>query len=339
MDKMKNIMSVRKYQILIISVLLIIIATAAMLPAGCGSKSVDEAVPVVNGQNDNTGDLFDKNGAATSGESYLDINNVELRKNGSDYILLMKLNGNIPSKTAEASTYIRWDFMIDIDKSIYTGTSWTAVDNELGFDLIANNIGYDYVARYSLTGSAGLFQFFNIKTGKITTLTGRAIQNVIEMTVPGTLLGNHSSFYWTAAVRKYLNGKMNTPSPSDRAPNKNHYVFPAVSVQAPSKYQGSFICDWSFTIIYPIISSGVFSLNVDANGAVEGSFTKPDIGLIAGDVDDNGNLVALGLLKGSLVPENIPLTGIFTISSGNTISVEGECAGKAYSGNFRSRLQ
>ena len=64
-----------KKWILTITALLSVIAVAEALSSGCSATP-----PVVDGPEDPSGDLFDKNGATVTGENYLDITAVDIQK-------------------------------------------------------------------------------------------------------------------------------------------------------------------------------------------------------------------------------------------------------------------
>jgi hypothetical protein len=315
-----------KKTILLAAVLIIIVVLAVVLYIIFRPVPV----PVVNGHQDLVSDLFDKNGAPISGEAYLDITAVDVRKNGDQYTLLMKLNDNLPRKTPELDTFIEWDFMIDADKNPTTGTNWS---------FISNDLGYDYLVRFGLNNGARIHEVLTANGGQHTNISFRIIQDVVELSVPASLVGNPGSFYWTAAVRKYLSGApAKEPSISDKVPNQGHVVFPPnPSPSAPSAFQGSLTGNWSGQITPPeedpISASGTFSVTIGANGGVQGSFIGTFSGIIAGQVDINGNLVATGTASGGTSQGVTTWEGHLSVS-GSTLSGQGTWAGEFQSGIF-----
>jgi hypothetical protein len=308
---------------LVTAVLIILIAVAGVLLVGCSSTApaVDGLKPVVDGQEDPTGDLFDINGAAVTGESYLDITAVDVRKDGEQYIFLMKLGGDVPAETPEPNNYIGWDFMIDTDKNFETGTTWSLVTNDLGFELIANDIGYEYIVRYSLTNSARKYQIFDTKSGKNSNISGRVIGNVVELTVPASLIGDTQSFSWTAAVRKYISGTASAPLSSDKAPGHGHFSYPAAtSSPTPSVYQGILNGNWAQT---PLVFKGTLSMTIYSDSSIQGSLEGDATGIMVGQVDSTGKIdcyfISCGL---GITPFQRQVGGQLSIS-GDTISLEG----------------
>ncbi len=171
-------------------------------------------------------DTFDYNGNAINGEPYLDIVNTDVLKSGSNYILRMKLNGALPRKTAQSDTFIEWDFMLDTDLNPNTGTFWP---------LISNDLGYDYLARVTLEDRSWGNEVLTTNNGKFDKISYRAIDNVIEVTIPQDIIGKPDTFNWTAAVREYKKGdKADSPSVSDKSPNSGQLSFPVVSPPEPA---------------------------------------------------------------------------------------------------------
>lgn len=275
-----------KKWILTITALLSVTAVAGVLSSGCSSTP-----PVVDGPEDPTGDLFDKNDAAVTGESYLDITAVDIQKDGEEYIFLMKLVGDIPAKTPEPDNYIEWDFMIDADENFGTGATWSLVANNLGFELIANNIGYEYVASLILTNNTYTYQIYDTNSYQNSEISGRAIGNVVELTVPASVIGGSEAFDWTAAVREYPNGKgisADSTSVSDKAPNHGHFSYPVVeSTSTTSIYQGTLHGNWSLS---PWGLKGTSSITIYSDGSVQGSIEGDVTGTMFGQVDSAGNV-------------------------------------------------
>jgi len=328
-----------KKWILSIAALLVIIAVAGVLFIGCSSSTpaVDGLKPAVEGPEDPAGDLFDENNVAISGENFLDIIAIDVGKDGKQYVFLMKLSGDVPTKTLESNAFIEWNFMIDVDKDFDTGTTWSLANNDLGFELIANDIGYEYVVRYSLTGSTSKYQIFNTKSGKSSDISGRVIGNVVELTVPTSFIAIADSFKWTAAVRKYTNSTASVPLCSDKAPNQGHFSYPAaVSSSTPCIYQGTLNGNWSQDT--PLLLKGTLSVTIYSDCGVEGSFKGDATGIVIGKVDSTGNLdcyfinrvLRVGVRT---VPIQEPFKGKIS-TSGDTMSLEGSISGGGNVLNF-----
>jgi hypothetical protein len=79
--------------------------------------------------------------------------------------------------------------------------------------------------------------------------------------------------------------------------------------------------------------SGTFSVTIDANGVIQGSFNGTYSGIIAGQVDLNGNLAATGTASGGTTPIVISWQGKLSVS-GNSLSIQGNLSGPYMSGIF-----
>jgi|GEM_PF-3498187 len=322
-------MARRKKTILIAGICIFVIIVAAL--ALCFVFRPGPAVPAVNGPGDPARDLFDQNGTPAAGEAYLDITAVDIQKSGNQYVMLMQVNGPLPSKTPEKSTYIEWDFMIDADKNPNTGTRWP---------LISNDIGYDYLVRLGLYGNHLSHEVLNVKANGAspTNLKYRVIQNVVELTVPESAIGTTSSFNWTAAVRKYLSGAQPAqPTISDKVPDKGHFSYPAAAVpSAPSEFAGTLNGSWTGQVIgnsSTVPVAGTFTVTIDSGGVVQGTFEGAFSGTIAGQIDINGNLDAQGT---ALIGTNSMVTswqGKLS-RSGAILSGQGNWTGDYASGSF-----
>ena len=125
-----------------------------------------------------------------------------------------------------------------------------------------------------------------------------------------------------------------TPTPtSTPTPTLTPAPTPAqTATTAPSAFQGTLTGSWAgqgpSDYLY-----GTFSVTIDSNGSVQGSFKGTYSGTIVGQVDLNGNLVATGNAE----------TGIFSImltwqgklsKSGNSLNIEGGWSGPNISGTF-----
>ena len=321
-----------KKWILTITSLLSVIAVAGALSSGCGSTP-----PAVDGPQDPTGDLFDKNDAAVTGESYLDITAVDVQKDGEEYIFLMKLVGDIPAKNPEPDYYIEWDFMIDADENLGTGATWSLVANDLGFELIANDIGYEYVVSLILTNNTYTYQICDTKSYQTSEISGRVIGNVVELTVPASAIGGSEAFDWTAAVREYPSGKgisSDSTSVSDKAPNYGHICYPVVeSASTPCIYQGTLNGNWSLS---PVGFEGTSSMTIYSDGNIQGSIEGDFMGIIVGQVDSAGNVDCYGIFMPpglGLTPQQMHVETQLSIS-GDTMSLEWDYSSGGQTGIF-----
>jgi hypothetical protein len=316
--KEAEVIKMKKW-ILTITALLSVIAVAGALSSGCSATP-----PVVDGPEDPTGDLFDKNNAAVTGESYLDITAVDIQKDGEEYIFLMKLAGDIPAKTPEPDYYIEWDFMIDADENFGTGATWSLAANNLGFELIANNIGYEYVVSLILTNNTYTYQIYDTESYQDSEISGRVIGNVVELTVPASVIGGSEAFDWTAAAREYPSGKeisADSISVSDKAPNHGHFSHPVVeSTSAPSNYRGTLNGTWSQS---PWDWTGTVSITIYSDGSIQGSIEGDTAGIIVGQVDSAGNVDCYAIGRGmGITPDQLHVEAQLSIS-GDTMSLEG----------------
>lgn len=242
--------------------------------------------PEVNGYADPAFDSFDSNGNVVSGEPYLDIVNADVLKSDTNYILRMKLNGVLPRKTVQPGTFIEWDFMLDTDLNPNTGNFWP---------LISNDLGYDYLARVTLEDRSWGHEMLTLSNGKYTKINYRAIDNVIELTIPKDIISKAEGFNWTAAVREYKEGdKADSPSVSDKIANSGHFSFPILSPPEPP----------------PV------TLNKDAEGDIfdkNGNNVKGDdyLDITGASVGGTGGQYLVTLtLKGNL-PQKTPAPGTF----------------------------
>ena len=305
-----------KKWILTITALLSVIAVTGALSSGCSSTP-----PVVEGFEDPTGDLFDKNNAAVTGESYLDITAVDVQKDGEEYVFLMKLDGDIPAETPEPDNYIEWDFMIDADEEFMTGTTWSLVNNDLGFELIANDIGYEYVVSLILTNNTYTYQIYDTESYQNSEISGRAIGNVVELAVPASLIGDTDSFIWTVAARKYADSTASVPLCSDKAPDHGHFSYPVVeSTATPSIYQGTLTGTWSQS---PWGWKGTLSITIYSDGSIEGFAEGDTTGIIVGQVDSTGYVNCYVVNRSFGIAPYQRYVGAQLSISGDTMSLEG----------------
>jgi hypothetical protein len=79
--------------------------------------------------------------------------------------------------------------------------------------------------------------------------------------------------------------------------------------------------------------SGTFSVTIDANGNIQGTFSGDYSGIIAGAVDLNGNFAATGTASGGTTPDVTSWQGKLTVS-GNTLNTQGILSSQYVSGIF-----
>jgi hypothetical protein len=103
----------------------------------------------------------------------------------------------------------------------------------------------------------------------------------------------------------------------------NHFSFSAPkSTLAPSIFRGSLSGNWAAGS-FSAPGNGTFSMTVDSNGIVQGSFKGDYSGIIEGQVDLDGNVNAIGTsISGSSTPIVITIVGRLVVSA-STISIFG----------------
>jgi hypothetical protein len=159
---------------------------------------------------DDTDDLFDTNGVATTGEDYLDIVKAEALSYRTHYILRMTLNGNVPTQTTE---YIEWNVYADLDMNPNTGMDWPE---------ICNNIGPDIVFSLSLLGSNFFAELYYIADAFSTPIEYEIKGNVIDLRVP-KIPEQDDTGYYVFAVLKYGDiGDPNSLLVADKAPDTGY---------------------------------------------------------------------------------------------------------------------
>ena len=135
----------------------------------------------------------------------------------------------------------------------------------------------------------------------------------------------HSTGYESSAGIKlevYLSGNHNQKWVPIKT-KKNHFSFSATtSTLAPSIFRGSLSGNWAAGS-FSAPGNGTFSMTVDSNGIVQGSFKGDYSGIIEGQVDLDGNVNAIGTsISGSSTSIVITIVGRL-ITSGSTISIFG----------------
>ncbi|MBS7645395.1 hypothetical protein KEJ44_05065 [Candidatus Bathyarchaeota archaeon] len=173
---------------------------------------------------DPRGDLLDRNGNPTTGEPYLDIIEISLVIDGDNYVGTITLGGDVPSKAAEPSIFIEWDFMIDADKNPKT-SSWGKVP------LLINDIGVDYMVRLCLLENDRWGQIYNGPKNSFQGIDYEVDENMIKLTFSPEDVGGSTNFNFVVLVRKYGNkGAPDALQMFDKAPDEGHYSLEAGSV-------------------------------------------------------------------------------------------------------------
>jgi AraC family transcriptional regulator len=105
--------------------------------------------------------------------------------------------------------------------------------------------------------------------------------------------------------------------------NKDHSNFSAAQpALAPSIFQGSLNGNWAAGT-YSVPGNGTFSMKIDADGIVHGSYRGDFSGIIHGQVDADGNLNATGISSSAdTIPNLLKISGQLSIS-GNILNVTG----------------
>jgi hypothetical protein len=174
---------------------------------------------------DAEGDLFDANGIGAAGEGYLDILSSQVSLENNLYTVYLELKDHCPVEADNSTAFIEWDILIDSDIDNGTGTKWP---------LIANDIGYDYMARATLEGSEYGQGLLDVRAKKwsdiesiVAVYNSQKVGNIVELYFPADAIGSPDRFNFIIAVRKYLTGDApNKPSVSDKTPDSGHYPFP-----------------------------------------------------------------------------------------------------------------
>jgi hypothetical protein len=170
---------------------------------------------------DQEGDLLNKNGKPTVDESYLDIIEANLELVDDNYIGLIRLRGDIPSKTSESDIFVEWDFMIDADKKPST-SPWGHMP------LLVNDLGVDYMARLCLQDDKRWAQIYNAPQNDWFGIDFEISGNKIELIFTPSEIGGFTNFDFVILVRKYSDrGVTDDLIAFDKAPSKGHYAFEA----------------------------------------------------------------------------------------------------------------
>jgi len=170
---------------------------------------------------DQEGDLLDKNGKPTVDESYLDIIEANLELVDDNYIGLIKLKGDIPSKTNESDIFVEWDFMIDADRKPST-SPWGHMP------LLVNDLGVDYMARLCLQDDKRWAQIYNAPQNDWFGIDFEISGSEIKLIFTPSEIGGFTNFDFIILVRKYSDrGVADELIAFDKTPSKGHYTFEA----------------------------------------------------------------------------------------------------------------
>jgi len=173
---------------------------------------------------DPRGDLLDKNRNPTTGEPYLDIIEITLVSSGSEYVGTIKLDGDVPSKTADPSIFIEWDFMLDTDKNPNT-SPWGRAP------LLVNDIGVDYMVRLCLLGDDRWGEIYDGLKNSFYGIDSYVADNQIKLTFSPEDIRGSTCFDFVVLVRKYGNkGAPDALLIFDKAPGEGHFRFEEGSV-------------------------------------------------------------------------------------------------------------
>jgi len=166
-------------------------------------------------------DLLDKNGKPTVDESYLDIIEANLELVDDNFIGLIRLSGDIPSKTNESDIFVEWDFMIDADKKPSTSPGGH-------MPLLVNDLGVDYMVRLCLQDDKRWAQIYNAAQNDWFGIDFEISGSEIELTFTPSEIGGFKNFDFVVLVRKYSDrGVSDALIAFDKAPSKGHYTFEA----------------------------------------------------------------------------------------------------------------
>ena len=170
---------------------------------------------------DQEGDLLNKNGKPTVDESYLDIIEANLELVDDNYIGLIRLKGDIPSKTNESDIFVEWDFMIDADKKPSTNP-WGHMP------LLVNDLGVDYMVRLCLQDDKRWAQIYNGPQNDWFGIDFEISGNEIKLIFTPSEIGGFTNFDFVILVRKYSDiGTTDALIAFDKTPSKGHYAFEA----------------------------------------------------------------------------------------------------------------
>ncbi|MDO8685539.1 MAG: hypothetical protein Q7J78_02595 [Clostridiales bacterium] len=167
----------------------------------------------------------------------------------------------------------------------------------------------------------------------ILTCKSKEKANLVDITPPSTTPTTTSP---TLSLTPSTTPTMISPTPS-LTPSTTPTTTSTMSTLAPppSAFQGSLTGKWSGQIAdtTPVNISGTFLVTIDANGGIQGSFNGTYSGIIAGQVDLNGNLAATGTASRDTTTDVTSWQGKLSVS-GNSLSTQGDLSGQNMSGIF-----
>ena len=172
---------------------------------------------------DSLDDLFDTSRVPVTGPDYLDIESSQIYFINEKWVMRMNLRGAPPrTDSVSSQTLIEWCFMIDIDRDPATG---------LRRPFIANDIGYDYLVRFSLENNTYRAELIELAAQSTEAIEYTIRGSTLEMVIP--LISRDGSpitppaIDWAVATIYYKDtDPRDMPSFTDKAPNEGHYVFP-----------------------------------------------------------------------------------------------------------------
>ncbi|MCW4033054.1 MAG: hypothetical protein NWF08_06635, partial [Candidatus Bathyarchaeota archaeon] len=168
---------------------------------------------------DQEGDLLNKNGKPTVDESYLDIIEANLELVDDNFIGLIRLKGDIPSKTNESDIFVEWDFMIDADKKSST-SPWGHMP------LLVNDLGVDYMVRLCLQDDKRWAQIYNAPQNDWFGIDFEISGSEVKLIFTPSEIDGFTNFDFVVLVRKYSDrGVTDELIAFDKAPRKGHYTF------------------------------------------------------------------------------------------------------------------
>ena len=168
---------------------------------------------------DPTGDLFDSQGRPATGDSYLDIVEVEMSQTGTTYVARMKMAGALPTGVSDSSTFIEWDLLIDADQNPGTHSwgPWPLIDNGIGVDALLR-------VTWSSSGYSGELLMWPGGTRSTQKIDFKVDGATVEMRVDASGHSVPTAFDLVIAVRKYAE-PADKLIVADKCPNEGHLTF------------------------------------------------------------------------------------------------------------------
>jgi len=167
---------------------------------------------------DPQGDLFDVQGNPVTGDGYLDILESALEKHGDNWVLTVKLDGDIPLNSGDDYN-IEWDLMIDSDNDSETGWKTAVYTNDLGVDYYLNIfLNGEYMRANAIKAATSS----SIADSGMTYKIDGAIAQLV---FPAELIGDPDEFGYVVLTRKYdkTDGTLHQMIGADKMPDGGHY--------------------------------------------------------------------------------------------------------------------